>query len=79
LVTVVKTRLLDFIDLGLAQNPKPEARNSKWFDKLTTLSEVEGQIQISKFVLLKRFPKELSLDDKSSITYNIAIVPTDIS
>ena len=27
-----------------------EARNSKWFDKLTTLSEVEGQILNSNFL-----------------------------
>ena len=26
-------------------NSKSEARSTKWFDKLTTLSKVEGQIQ----------------------------------
>jgi hypothetical protein len=28
-----------------AGNSKLEARSTKWFDKLTTLSQVEGQIQ----------------------------------
>jgi hypothetical protein len=36
------------------QNPKPEARNPKWFDKLTILSQVEGQIRISDFDLPAR-------------------------
>jgi len=27
------------------KTPKFESRNSKWFDKLTILSKVEGQIQ----------------------------------
>jgi hypothetical protein len=28
-----------------ASNPNIEARSTKWFDKLTTLSRVEGQIR----------------------------------
>jgi hypothetical protein len=35
------------------QNPKPEARNPKWFDKLTILSQVEGQIRISNAQMIK--------------------------
>jgi hypothetical protein len=31
-----------------SKNSKSEARNPKWFDKLTTLSQVEGQIQMFK-------------------------------
>jgi len=29
-------------------NSKSEARSSKWFDQLTTLSQVEGQIRITQ-------------------------------
>jgi len=29
----------------MRENPKREIRNSKWFDMLTILSRVEGQIQ----------------------------------
>jgi hypothetical protein len=28
------------------ENPKSEARNPKWFNSLTTLSQVEGQYQM---------------------------------
>jgi len=35
-------------------NPKSEYLNPKWFDELTTLSQVEGQIQI--FKILPRSP-----------------------
>ena len=31
-----------------APNPKHEIRNPKWFDKLTTLSQVEGQYLMTK-------------------------------
>jgi hypothetical protein len=29
-------------------NPNIEIRNSKWFESLTTLSQVEGQYQMTK-------------------------------
>jgi hypothetical protein len=29
-------------------NPKFEARSTKWFDRLTTLSRVEGQIRMAQ-------------------------------
>jgi len=40
------------------ENPKFKARNPKWFDKLTTLSHVEGQnpmIQIQMTKTLSRW------------------------
>ena len=33
---------------GRISNPKFETRNPKWFDRLTILSKVEGQIRITK-------------------------------
>jgi hypothetical protein len=35
-------------------NSKSEARNPKWFDPLTTLSEVEGQIRMIKIQNFKQ-------------------------
>jgi hypothetical protein len=35
------------------QNSKSEARNPKWFDKLTTLSHVEGQCSMTKIQMTK--------------------------
>jgi hypothetical protein len=34
-------------------NSKYETRSTKWFDKLTTLSQVEGQIQNPNFQMFK--------------------------
>jgi hypothetical protein len=34
--------------------PKHEIRNPKWFDQLTTLSHVEGQIRITKIQEIER-------------------------
>jgi hypothetical protein len=34
-------------------NPKSEALNPKWFDKLTTLSQVEGQIRMIQTPMTK--------------------------
>ena len=36
-------------------------RNPKWFDKLTTLSEVEGQIQIPNVLNLNAFARNNSV------------------
>ena len=36
-------------------------RNAKWFDKLTTLSEVEGQIQIPNVLNLNAFAQNNSV------------------
>jgi len=36
-------------------------RNPKWFDKLTTLSEVEGQIQIPNVLNLDAFAQNDSV------------------
>jgi hypothetical protein len=36
-----------------AQNSKHEARNSKWFDQLTTLSHVEGQYLMNQIQMTK--------------------------
>jgi hypothetical protein len=38
----------------MEKNPKFEARKKKWFDRLTILSEVEGQIRISNVPNSKR-------------------------
>jgi len=38
---------------GEVENPKLEARNPKWFDKLTTLSHVEGQNPMIKIQMTK--------------------------
>jgi hypothetical protein len=38
---------------GEGQNPKSEARNSKWFDQLTTLSHVEGQYPMIQIPMTK--------------------------
>jgi len=46
------------------ENPKFKARNPKWFDKLTTLSHVEGQnpmIQIQMTKTLSRLVSVLSI------------------
>jgi hypothetical protein len=34
-------------------NPKSEARNPKWFDKLTALSHVEGQYPMTQIQMTK--------------------------
>jgi len=34
-------------------NPKSEYLNPKWFDQLTTLSQVEGQIQLANSPMFK--------------------------
>jgi hypothetical protein len=38
------------------ENPKYQNTNPKWFDKLTTLSSVEGQIPINQIQNSKRLP-----------------------
>jgi len=38
---------------GAEKNPKSEAPNPKWFDELTTLSQVEGQIQNTNAPMIK--------------------------
>jgi hypothetical protein len=35
---------------GVTKNSKSQISNIKWFDKLTTLSLVEGQITMTKIV-----------------------------
>jgi len=35
-------------------NPKSQNSNSKWFDKLTTLSLVEGQIPMAQILNFKK-------------------------
>jgi hypothetical protein len=35
------------------QNSKFEARSTKWFDQLTTLSQVEGQVRMSNAPMFK--------------------------
>ncbi len=44
-------------------NTKSEVRNPKWFDMLTILSKVEGQIQMTK----NRNPKQYDLEDRTRI------------
>ncbi len=43
-------------------NPKFEARNPKWFGQLTILSQVEGQIQMTK---IKTFNHEVHEEIKN--------------
>jgi hypothetical protein len=42
-----------FESSGAVKNPKSEARNPKWFDKLTTLSHVEGQYSMIEIQMTK--------------------------
>jgi hypothetical protein len=42
-------------------NPKSQITNIKWFDKLTTLSPVEGQITMAKIQNSKQDDKAKSL------------------
>jgi len=46
----VTTQVVSTLEINLcskvAENSKSEIRNSKWFDRLTILSTVEGQIRI---------------------------------
>jgi len=42
--------LLGYWSAGVSRNSKSQITNIKWFDKLTTLSQVEGQITMTKIV-----------------------------
>jgi hypothetical protein len=44
---------LNFYSCHRNQNAKSETRNPKWFDLLTTLSEVEGQYRMTKIQMTK--------------------------
>jgi hypothetical protein len=43
------------------ENPKSEARSTKWFDMLTTLSHVEGQYPMPQIQMTKTSSPWLSL------------------
>jgi hypothetical protein len=46
------------IQVSVITNNKTQIPNTKWFDKLTTLSQVEGQITITEI----QNPKQLAFD-----------------
>jgi hypothetical protein len=45
------------------ENPKSEARSTKWFDKLTTLSHVEGQYPMIQIRMTKTAGRYTSVFD----------------
>jgi hypothetical protein len=51
---------------GWAENSKSQSTNYKWFDKLTTLSRVEGQITMTRI-------KNLTCLDHSILVFGISL------